>query len=147
MKVILLEDIKNVGKKDQIINASDGYAKNFLFPKNLALEATPANIRKLEAKEKIHREEQKRLLEEARELDEKIQALTLIVKSKAGESGKLFGAVTTKEIAALLEEKGLDIDKRKIMLQRDIKSLGEFEVDVKLHTKVTSKLKIIVENL
>ena len=147
MKVILLQDIKNVGKKDQIINASDGYARNFLFPKNLAVEATKENTMKLEAKQRNHEAQKAQELAEARELGAKIEEVTLNIKAKAGDSGKLFGAVTNKEVAqSLKEQSGLEVDKKKIVL-RDIKSLGETTADVKLHPKVTAKLKILVENV
>ncbi len=147
MKVILLEDIKGVGKKDQIIEASDGYARNFLFPKKVALEATKANLNMLEKKQKGLQEKAKKELEDAKALAETIYKLRIIISVKTGENGKLFGSVTNKEIAQeLLAQKGIDIDKKKIVINDAIKSVGEKEVDVKLHPEVTAKLMVeIVE--
>ncbi len=147
MKVILLEDIKGVGKKDQIIEASDGYARNFLFPKKLALEATKANLNMLDKKQKVLKEKAQKELEDAKALAADIYKLRIIVNVKTGENGKLFGSVTNKEIAqALLTQKGIDIDKKKIVINDPIKSVGEKEVDVKLHPEVTAKLMVeIVE--
>ncbi|MCL1996757.1 MAG: 50S ribosomal protein L9 [Defluviitaleaceae bacterium] len=145
MKVILLKDVKGVGKKDQTINASDGYAKNFLFPKNLAIEATAQNLSRLNTKQEKEKAEQQQLFQQAQELSDKIQSITVTIKAKAGESGKLFGAVTNKEIALSLEQNhDLPVDRKKIVLARDIKSIGEFSADIKLHPKVVAKLAINV---
>ncbi|MDD2494515.1 MAG: 50S ribosomal protein L9 [Tissierellia bacterium] len=145
MKVILLEDVKNVGKKGDIINAKDGYARNFLFPKNLAIEATPSNLKNLENAKKIQDEKEKEIYEEAKKLEEELTKITIVIKSKAGENGKLFGSITNKEIADNLEaEKGVSIDKRKIELEEAIKSVGEYSVKVRLHPKVVAKLNVIV---
>lgn len=145
MKVILLQDVKNVGKKDSIINASDGYAQNFLFPKNLAIEATDQNLKRLNIRQEKFKEEQRQVLEEAQELSKKIQEVVVIIKAKAGESGKLFGAVTNKEIAQELEKQSkIIIDKKKISLSRDIKAIGEYSADIKLHPKVVVKLSVKV---
>lgn len=147
MKVILLEDIKGVGKKEQIIEASDGYARNFLFPKKLALEATKGNLNMLSKKMKAQQEKAAKELEEAKDLAEEIFKYRILVNVKTGENGKLFGSVTNKEIAqALLAQKGIDIDKKKIIINEPIKAVGEKEVDVKLHPEVTAKLMVeIVE--
>lgn len=145
MKVILLEDVKNVGKKGEIINAKDGYARNFLFPKNLAIEATPSNLKNLENSKKLQDEKEKEIYEEAKKLEEELMKITIVLKSKAGENGKLFGSITTKEIAESLEaEKGISIDKRKFELEEVIKSVGEYSVKVRLHTKVVAKMNVIV---
>ncbi len=145
MKVILLEDVKNVGKKGEIINAKDGYAKNFLFPKNLAIEATQANLKNLENAKKQQQAKEKELLDEAKKLEEEIMKVTIVIKTKAGENGKLFGAVTTKEIAELLEkDHGIAIDKKKFDQDEPIKSVGEYFVKIKLHPTVNAKLKVIV---
>lgn len=145
MKVILLEDIKNVGKKGQIINAKDGYARNFLFPKNLAIEATEGNLKNLEHKKQAQEEKEKQILEEAKALEEKLMEKTVLIKTKAGEGGRLFGTITTKEIADLLEkEDGISIDKKKFELDEPIKSIGEHYVRIKLHPTVNAKLKVIV---
>jgi len=145
MKVILLEDVKNVGKKGALINAKDGYARNFLFPKNLAIEATPTNLRNLENARKHQEDKEKEIFEEAKKLEEELMKVTIVLKSKAGENGKLFGSITTKEIAENLEaEKGISIDKRKFELEESIKSVGEYSVKVRLHPKVVAKIKVIV---
>lgn len=144
MKVILLEDVKNVGKKGSIINAKDGYAKNFLFPKNLAIEATDVNLKNLENAKKQKEAKEKELLDEAKKLEEELMKLTVVIKTKTGENGKLFGAVTTKEIAEHIEkEHGFSIDKKKYDLE-PIKSVGEYFVKVKLHPQVNAKVKVVV---
>lgn len=147
MKVILLQDIKNVGKKDQIINANDGYARNFLFPKNLAIEANDANLAKLKAKNdsnNFRKEEEK---EQAKKIAEKLKNITLSIKVKAGENGKVFGGVTSKEIAENLKQQyKIEIDKKKINLGETIKMLGRFTVEIKLYEGVVAKLAILVEN-
>ncbi len=147
MKVILLEDIKGVGKKDQIINASDGYARNFLFAKKLALEATPGNMKTLENRKKAEEAKRQEEYEEAKALALKIEANPVSVAVKIGDNGKLFGSVTNKEIgAAMKEQYNIDVDKKKIVINDAIKAVGEKIVDVKLHSKVTAKLKVnIVE--
>jgi len=145
MKVILLEDIKGTGKKDQIINAADGHAKNYLFPKKLAIEATKENISALAFKQKKEEEKRAQELAEAKELAKKIEDQSLKISVKTGEGGKLFGAVTNKEIAHALEEQGsIKIDKKKITLKDGIKSVGATVVDVKLHTSVVAKLKVSI---
>jgi large subunit ribosomal protein L9 len=145
MKVILLEDVKNVGKKGALINAKDGYANNFLFPKKLAIEATPANLKNLENAKKKQEEKEMEIFQEAKKLEEELMKVTIVIKTKAGEYGKLFGSITTKEIAEQLEEKnGISIDKRKFELDEIIKSVGEYTVRIKLHPKVVAKIQVIV---
>ncbi|MBP1927010.1 large subunit ribosomal protein L9 [Sedimentibacter acidaminivorans] len=145
MKVILLEDVKNVGKKGALINAKDGYANNFLFPKKLAIEATPANLKKLENAKRKQEEKEAEIFEEAKKLEEELMKVAIVIKTKAGENGKLFGSITTKEIAEQLEEKsGISIDKRKFELDDTIKSVGEYSVRIKLHPKVVAKIQVIV---
>lgn len=145
MKVILLEDIKNVGNKGEIINAKDGYARNFLLPQKFALEATPVNLKNLENARKHREAEEKELYEEAKKLEEELSKVTVVIKTKAGENGKLFGAVTTKEIAEYIEKKhSLGIDKRKFELDDPIKSVGEYFVRIKLHPMVSTKVKVVV---
>jgi len=145
MKVILLEDVKSVGKKGQIINAKDGYARNFLFPKGLAIEATDVNLKNLENAKKQKEEKEKQALKEAEILSEEIAQKTIVIKTKTGENGKLFGSITTKEIAELLDkEYGIPIDKKKFDLDEPIKSVGEYFVKIKLHPMVNSKLRVIV---
>lgn len=145
MKVILLADVKGQGKKGELRNVSDGYARNFLFPKNLAMEANTAALNELknrEAAEAYHiAEEKKTAADAAAKLDGK----TLVLHAKAGASGKLFGAVTAKEVAeAVQKEFGLAIDRRKMSLN-DIKSYGEYTAEVKLYAGIAAKLNIKVE--
>lgn len=147
MKVILLQDVKSVGKKGQTVNVSDGYAHNFLFAKKLALEANKSNLNELALKQKAEERRKEQEYREAKELGEKLEKQTVKVGVKTGEGGKLFGSVTNKEIAAALEkETGIKIDKKKIVLNDQIKMVGKRTVQVKLHPKVTASLSVeIVE--
>lgn len=147
MKVILLQDEKTLGKKGDVINAKEGYARNFLFPKKIAVEATPANMKVLENQKKLQEQKEQEILDEAKKLEEELLKITLVIKTKSGENGKLFGSITTKEIAELLKEThSIDIDKRKLELDDSIKALGNYTVKVKLHSKVTARLNVIVTN-
>ena len=146
MKVILTADVKNVGKKGQIINASDGYARNHLFPKNLAVEATKGNMNALDKKNKAAEAKLEAEYEEAKALGEKLETIVVKISVKSGVSGKIFGAVTGKEIAqALKQQTGIEIDRRKIVISEPIKSVGETQVSVKLHTRVSASLRLIIE--
>ena len=146
MKVILLENIKNIGKKDEIINANDGYARNYLFPKNLAIEATKDNLLKLEAKINSAKRKRELEIEEAKRLAEEIEKAVLTIFVKAGENGKIFGGVTSKEISEELEKQHkISIDKKKIELKETIKNLGNFLVNVKLTEGVAAKLSVEVK--
>ena len=152
MKVILLEDVKSLGKKGEIVNVSDGYARNFVLPKKLGVEANSANRNNLKLQkanaEKVAREQ----LEAAQELAEVLKTKEVVLKMKSGEGGKVFGeggktfgSVSSKEIAAEAKAQcGLEIDKKKIQLPEPIKALGVYEVNIKLHTKVTGQLKVKV---
>ena len=143
MKLILLEDVKGVGKKGDVVNKNDGYALNFLIPKKLAVEATKSNINDLELKKKADERRKKEEYEEAKELGEKLKDKIVKVSVKAGENGKVFGSVTNKEIsAALLQQTGIDIDKKKITFNDPIKMVGRRTVKVKLHPKVTVELSV-----
>lgn len=145
MKVILLEDIKGVGTKGQVYEASDGYARNFLFPKKKAIEATKANMNELMLKQKAIESKMQRELEDARETAKKLEDKVVKVYVKIGENGKLFGSVTSKEIAsALAAEFDISIDRKKITLPETIKSVGESWAEIKLHPKVMAKVKIEV---
>ena len=149
MKVILLQDVPKIGKKDQVLNVKEGYAHNFLFKKNLAVEATPANMKELQRQEKIRADKAAELKAEAVELGKKIKETTLTIETKCGAGGKLFGAVTSKEITEHLEkEMGIKIDKRKLVLEENIKTLGTYRPTVKLHTDVHVPLtvKIVEKN-
>ena len=148
MKVILLSDIKGVGKKDEIINSSDGYARNYLFPKKLALEATTDNLLKLRAKQNANVFKKNKEKEEANELANKLKDITLKIKVKVGENGKIFGGVTSKEISETLNnQEKINIDKKKIVLNETIKNIGMFTVDIKLYEGVIGKLKVQVMSI
>lgn len=145
MKVILLEDVKALGKKGQIVNVNDGYARNFILPKKLGLEATGKNLNDL----KLQKQNQEKIAQEnldaAKELAKKIEAGKVEVKIKTGEGGRTFGSVSSKEVAiAVKEQMGLEIDKKKIQMKEAIKSLGTHNVPVKLHPQVTAELKVHV---
>jgi len=145
MKVILLEDIKGVGKKDQVINASDGYARNYLFPKKLALEANNDNMLKLKAKQNGVEYKKSVEKEEANKLAQKLKDITLKIQVKAGENGKIFGGVTSKEISENLKAQyNIEVDKKKIVLSETIKTLGVVTVDIKLYEGIIGKLKVQV---
>ena len=145
MKIILLEDVKSLGKKGEIVNVSDGYARNFVLPKKLGLEATSKNLNDLKLQKANEEKVAKQILDEAKELATKVEAGKVEVKIKVGEGGRTFGSVSTKEIAiAVKEQMGYDIDKKKIQLKDAIKTLGTHMVPVKLHQKVTAELKVIV---
>lgn len=145
MKVILKADIKGVGKKDQVINASDGYVRNFLFPKKLAVEANKENMSKLKAKEdsNAYRKEQEK--EEAKKIAKKMEGIQLKVSVQSGENGKIFGGVSAKEIADLLKANyNIEVDKKKIDLKETIKTLGLHTINIKLYEGVIGKLKVDV---
>lgn len=143
MKVILLSDIKGVGKKDQVIEASDGYARNYLFPKKLAVEANNTNMSKLKAKQESNQFRKDTEKKEAEELAKKLKGIMLKVRVKAGENGKIFGGVTSKEISeGLKRDYNLDVDKKKINLSDTVKNLGTITVDIKLYEGVIGKLKV-----
>jgi len=148
MKVILAADVKGLGKKGDLVNASDGYARNFLFPRKLAVEATDGNMKKVEFEKKALKDKELAMLAEAKLLATNIEKLVIEIKTKAGEGGRLFGSVTSKEVAEKVEEiSGIKIDKRKIDMPEPIKALGVKNVDLKLHPKVTAKLKVHVVEL
>ena len=145
MKVILLEDVKALGKKGQIVNVNDGYARNFILPKKLGLEATSKNLNDLKLQKANEEKVAQEILEEAKELAKKIEAGKIELKIKVGEGGRTFGSVSSKEIAVgVKEQMGYEIDKKKIQLKDSIKGLGAHEVPVKLHAKVTATLKVMV---
>ncbi len=146
MKIILLEDVKSLGKKGQIIEASEGYARNFILPKKLGVEATPKNLNDLKLQkanaDKVAQEQYDAAVAFGKDLETK----EVVVKMKAGEGGKVFGSVSSKEIATAAKEQcGMEIDKKKIQMPEAIKSFGVYEVTVKLHPKVTAKLKVKVQ--
>lgn len=143
MKVILLDNIKGVGKKDEIINASDGYARNYLFPKKLAIEATKENLGKLESKNEANKFKKQNEKNDAIEVANKLKELVLTIKVKAGENGKIFGGVTSKEISENLKEQyKIEIDKKKIEVKETIKNIGRFTINIKLYEGVSAKLTV-----
>lgn len=145
MEVILLEDVKSLGKKGEKVNVSDGYAKNFILKKKLGVEATAANLNDLKLQKANQDKIAKEQLEAAQALGEKIKESTVTVKIKAGEGGRTFGSISSKEIAqAAKEQLGLELDKKKIQLKDNIKSFGTFHVNVKLHPKVSAELTVKV---
>ena len=145
MKVILLEDVKALGKKGEIVNVNDGYARNFIFPKKLGLEATSKNLNDLKLQKANEDKKAQALLDEAKELATKVEAGKVTLSIKVGEGGRTFGSVSSKEISAEVKKQmNLDIDKKKIQLKDAIKTLGTHEVPVKLHAKVTATLKVVV---
>lgn len=145
MKVILKADIKGVGKKDQVINASDGYARNFLFPKKLAVEANNENMSKLKSKNDANQYRKDVEKAEAEKIAEKIKGITLKIEVRAGDNGKIFGGVSSKEIAENLDgQYKIKVDKKKITLKETIKTIGIHTVEIKLYEGVIGKLKVSV---
>ncbi len=148
MKLILLEDVKSVGKKGDLINASEGYAKNFLLPKKLAVEATKSNLNDYELKQKADAKRRQEELEKAQEIAAALKDKVVTIKVKTGGNGKLFGSVTNKEVAdAIVEQTKLEIDKKKVSIGDPIKMVGERTAVVKLHPKVSAEVTIKIEEV
>ena len=148
MKVILTEDVKSLGKKGEVVEVSDGYARNFLLSKKKGIEASAANLNNLKLKNANEEKIAKEQLEEAKEFSKVLSEKTVTVKIKAGENGRTFGAVSSKEIAdAAKEQFGFDIDKKKIVLKDPLKAVGIYHVNIKLQPQVTADLKVSVEAL
>jgi ribosomal protein L9 len=146
MKVILLEDVKSLGKKGEIVDVNDGYARNMLLPKKLGIEATGKNVNDLKLQNQHKEKVAKENLEAAKERAEEISKMQVTVHIKSGEGGRIFGSVSTKEVAAAAKEQlNLDLDKKKMQLTEPIKSLGVHEVPIKLHPKVTATLRVHVK--
>jgi len=144
MKVILQKDVKGQGKKGQLVEVSEGYARNFLFPRNLAVEATGGNIKNFEQREKSDQKKKEQEKEQAQQFAKELEQITITIPAKTGEGGRLFGAVSTKQIADALKKAKLDIDKRKLVLDEPIKALGYTKVPVKLHADVMGTLNVHV---
>ena len=145
MQVILLQDVKALGKKGEVVKVSDGYARNMLLPKKLAMEATSKNLNDLKLQQKHAEKQAQEMLEQAQALAASLEGKTVEVKIKAGENGRAFGSVSTKEIAAAVKDQlGLELDKKKMVLGDPIKALGDYEITLKLHAKVTGKLLVKV---
>ncbi len=145
MKVILLKDIKGTGKKGDVINASDGHARNYLLPKGLAIEANAGNLNAKQNKDRKEEEERQRILDEAKTLAKKIEDVEVKITAKVGSNGKLFGTITSKEIHdELIKQFDINVDKKKITLKNPIKAIGTFDVELKLHKKVNAELTVKV---
>ena len=147
MKLILTEDVKGLGTKGDLINAKDGYARNFLLPKGLATEATEGNVKSLKEQKKHEAIKKETQRESALGLKDKLEKVTVVIGGKAGEGGRLFGSITSKDIVEELNKQhNIKVDKRKIVLDENIKSIGTTIVDVKVYPEVTAKVKVkIVE--
>ena len=144
MKIVLREDVDKLGERGQVVNVAPGYARNFLFPKALALEATPGNMRQIELRKKVWVVREAREAEEASKVAARIGELKLVIAKKVGEHDVLYGSVTSQEIADLLKAKGVEVDRRKIQLQEPIRSVGTFEVAIKIHRQVGAKVSVEV---
>ncbi|WP_332692359.1 50S ribosomal protein L9 [Halalkalibacter lacteus] len=144
MKVIFLADVKGKGKKGETKNVSEGYARNYLLPNNLAVEATKGNMANLEAKQKSQQKKVDEELDQAKAYKEELEALVVEIKAKAGEGGRLFGAISTKQIAETLKKMKKKVDKRKILLDEPIRALGYTNVPIKIHPEVIATVKVHV---
>ncbi|MGL5245402.1 MAG: 50S ribosomal protein L9 [Sarcina sp.] len=144
MKVILLQDVKKLGKKGDVVNTSDGYARNYLFPRNLAQEATDSNMHILNAKKETERRKKTAEIEAAQKLAEELKDKTIKIEAKSGDNGKLFGAITSKDVANLIKEQfNIEIDKKKVVMDT-IKIAGTYSIEVKLYPEVSTKMKVMV---
>jgi large subunit ribosomal protein L9 len=144
MKVILKDDVPNLGEAGQIVNVANGYGRNYLIPKGLAMSATPQNIKAMEQDKGLLRVKEEKRLAEANEMARRLSDAACTFPLKAGEGDKLFGSVTSADIAQKLEQQGIELDRKKIHLEHPIKSLGIFTVPVKLHPELTAELKVEV---
>lgn len=148
MKVILQQDIKGKGKRGQMIEVSDGYARNYMLPRKLAVEATADNVNTMRMTDKANQERRQKEREEAFAFSNRMKDMVVVVRAKGGGAGRLFGSITTQEIAdAIKAQEGIDIDKRKIVLDGQIKTVGDYKVKVKLGYEITAELKLRVEEL
>lgn len=145
MKVILNQDVKSLGVKGDVVEVSDGYARNYLLPKKLAVEATAGNLKELENLKQKQARQKEQELQKAKEIAKAIEGKTIKAITKAGENGKLFGSITSKEIAELLEKNfGITVDKRKVEIKEAIKTLGSYPVTVRIHPQVAAKITVQV---
>jgi large subunit ribosomal protein L9 len=145
MKVILMQDFEQLGYEGDIVDVARGYARNYLIPKGFATEASNANLKALEMRKGKILAKRTKDKEEAERVREKISEITVTVRAKAGEEGKLYGSVTSRDIAQQLDAQGVEVDRRKIIIDEAIRSLGEYEVPVKLHPEVVATIKVVVE--
>ena len=144
MKVILKEDVKKLGNMGQIVTVADGFARNYLVPKGLAVEASSKNMKSLEHAQRVIQEKAKKVKGSLQDFADRLSKVTLIMKAKAGEEGKLFGSVTSMDIAEQLKSEGIEIDKKKISLEEPIKRLGTYSVDIHLHSDIDAKINLQV---
>jgi large subunit ribosomal protein L9 len=144
MQVILREDIPNLGRPGDVVKVRDGYARNFLLPRSLAVEANPRNLRTFEHEKRIGLMRREAVRKDALKIKERIEAISISVGARAGEEGKLFGSITNIDIERALREKGLDIERRKIVLQEPIKQLGDFTITIKIDSETEASLKLTV---
>jgi large subunit ribosomal protein L9 len=144
VKIVLREDVEKLGERGQVVNVSAGYARNFLFPKALAFEATPGNMRQIELRKKVWVVREAKETEEANKLAARIGEIKIVVAKKVGENEALYGSVTTQEIADLLKQQGVEVDRRKIQLHDPIRSIGTFEVPIKIHRQVVANVSVQV---
>ena len=138
MKIILLEDVGKLGRAGDVVNVSDGYARNYMIPRKFAVEASPANLRQMEHKKALGAGQVTRGKQEAQELAEKLERISLILARQAGKEDKLFGSVTSKDLSEALAAEGLEVERKKILLDEPIKSVGSYEVPVRLHPDVST---------
>jgi large subunit ribosomal protein L9 len=144
VKVILRENVDHLGERGEIVSVAAGYARNFLLPKGLAFEATPGNLKQIEIQRRVWDAREAREVGEAEALAERIATTELMISKKAGESGTLYGSVTSGDIAELLSEKGIEVERKRIVLTEPIKSLGSHEILIKIHSKVDGKAQVVV---
>lgn len=145
MKVILLQDVKSVGKKGEVVNASDGYARNFLFPKKLAQEANDVNMHILNKKNEADRKKKLAEIEEAQKVANDLKDKEVVIYAKSGDNGRLFGAITTKDISQEMEKQlNITVDKKKIVVNT-IKTMGSYDVEVKLYPEISTKIKVVIK--
>ena len=144
MKVILKEDVKKIGSMGQIVTVADGFARNYLVPKGLAVEANIKNMKSLEHAKRVIQEKAKKVKASVQDFADRLSQISLVIKAKAGEEGKLFGSVTTMDIAEQLKNEGIEIDKKKISLDEPIKRIGTYAVSVRLHPEVDTQIHLQV---
>ena len=143
MKVILLADVPGQGKRGEVVNVADGYARNYLFPRGLACEASEGRLKEISARQKALADKEKKLADEARALARRLEGTTVTIRVKSGEGGKLFGSITARDIAeALAGQQGIEIDKKKILLKEPLKHLGSYTVPVRLHSGVSASINV-----
>lgn len=142
MQIILTEEVKGVGRAGEVVSVKDGFGRNFLIPKKLAVPATSNNLKALEHEKKVISDRQNKLKREAEKVAKEIEALSCLIPCQVGEEGKMFGSVTSIDVEKFLKDKGIAVEKRNILLEEPIKSLGDYTVTIKLHQDVKTKLKV-----